>query len=863
MLTACGGVKTIHISRTLGDKNETWFLELDVTKATKLDWTASTIHLERDGLEVTVNLDQSSRLQRQSQTVLTRADHGPDRDQALRPPQGRDRRIGAYYAIQHQMPAAYGLGQTGVSDSATPQRQVQVQQLKAYLMFFDQLLANYFAQLEEVKELFAFSTPLTHTYFSQMIDDPALGLDGIRLQTPETHRERLAQITEYPHAPTDPREQALDAQAHALTRRNRFLNHLLARFAEQFTDYALMLFDARASDKTALAEKLVQDKQGFLQHYIQIGTARGTAFNDTQEWGPDNQSGLERRVRFKLGLSEHDADRFYLVEHTLLRPMEADTQQTVPLLELPHRREPYSFQLTFVFPDWPEDEKPPGFKPFVEQTVREETPAHLAPSVLWLSPDKDEMAQFRAAYTDWTTQRQKYWQAQSEQPTPASAHIRLRDARDQLLALLELGKTYPIQDLDVRAVHAKVPFDTSAEIEIDNSQTTVMYQLHQNGKVVNRGPANENNPFQVQGTGETVQLVTPPIREPVTYQIRAIQLTPDKHLTNRAAYLHTSVVVEVGLDIALPALIKDAPALDGTPEPPDTAPRLVDYGTVITVELQNSQEGVDYRLVKTLSPSAPEGERDDVELSDPFHTMALDVSLVDALDKAEIEDIRPIFEAAEITLPEPERVTIAVEEPGMAWLLKTSAADAADDQAYAIRSREGRLEMTQVNLVRGTGPRDRQNAGVSDSEINLVAIPMHDDTDIRIRATKIIDIDDRETETDLLDVVLPLKVRANPDLQISLNPGVVDFGKATQLTIDATQAEVIYRVYHRPLRDREVIHLPPPNPPEPDPEVIEVRVPNQQRPVRVRQPALPLVWQKNARRLHPLRNHHTAKREWR
>ena len=49
----------------------------------------------------------------------------------------------------------------------------------------------------------------------------------------------------------------------------------------------------------------------------------------------------------------------------------------------------------------------PGFKEFVERTVRQESPAHLSVDIRWLEPD--QMAVFKAAYEDWLDTRRLYW----------------------------------------------------------------------------------------------------------------------------------------------------------------------------------------------------------------------------------------------------------------------------------------------------------------------------------------------------------------------------------------------------------------------------------------------------------------------
>ena len=72
-----------------------------------------------------------------------------------------------------------GLGELGLPESASPERKAQAKQLKAYLLFFDQLLANYFTQLAHVKDLFSFHKASSPTYFSHPIEDQGLRLQEI------------------------------------------------------------------------------------------------------------------------------------------------------------------------------------------------------------------------------------------------------------------------------------------------------------------------------------------------------------------------------------------------------------------------------------------------------------------------------------------------------------------------------------------------------------------------------------------------------------------------------------------------------------------------------------------------------------
>ncbi|WP_440133010.1 hypothetical protein [Chitinophaga sancti] len=76
-----------------------------------------------------------------------------------------------YYSIQNDFPRVYGIAKGGLSPSSTPLRKAQALQLKGYLLFFDQLLANYLTQLQHIRTLFSMSaTGEQHSYFINGLD---------------------------------------------------------------------------------------------------------------------------------------------------------------------------------------------------------------------------------------------------------------------------------------------------------------------------------------------------------------------------------------------------------------------------------------------------------------------------------------------------------------------------------------------------------------------------------------------------------------------------------------------------------------------------------------------------------------------
>jgi hypothetical protein len=359
---------------------EPWSLAVEAGQAARLDAKRSIIKVRREGKDIPLPLSSSSKAHSATPPAAAKGSG------ELAMPAGRDRNVGRYGSIQHHFPAIYGIGERGLPSSATPERKAQAKQLKAYLMFFDQLMANYLAQLAHVKDLFSYDRAEMKTYFEQALDQPGLGLDAIR--APDgTYEEVMKAIAKD--------LEDLETKEPALERKGRFLDHLLARFAETIDDHG---------PKAATAKDRVKRKQAFLRRYPRLSGARGTAMNDLKPPSAANVSGLEERIRLKLGLT--DSEVFTVVEHILLRPMPGDEQQDAPMLSAARHKDPYSLQLTFAFQQSNGRFADDLFRDLVEQTIRAETPAHLTPYVRWMTDS--EWPPFVEAHREWAERRREY-----------------------------------------------------------------------------------------------------------------------------------------------------------------------------------------------------------------------------------------------------------------------------------------------------------------------------------------------------------------------------------------------------------------------------------------------------------------------
>jgi hypothetical protein len=209
---------------------------------------------------------------------------------------------GDYNSIQNDFPLVYGVGEEGMLPQGESRpKEHQVKQLKAYLIVFEQILANYLAQLAHVRDLFSislekdsFGIPIvTQTYFSQ-------NLETLVPDSADLWKDLLG-TQEILNSLTEPRESFL-------IRRNQFLNHLLGRFAEQLTDYALLTVRLSAEKGK---ERLIEDKLRFLNNYPKLSAGRGQGFDyaiPKEFYHIENLSGLENRVAALYGIPQKESD---------------------------------------------------------------------------------------------------------------------------------------------------------------------------------------------------------------------------------------------------------------------------------------------------------------------------------------------------------------------------------------------------------------------------------------------------------------------------------------------------------------------------------------------------------------------------
>lgn len=512
----------------------------------------------------------------------------------LTSPPSRDRKVSHYHSIQHHFPDTYGVNETGLPGSAPSRRHGQARQLKAYLLFFDQILANAFAQLAHAKNLLGYEDG--PSYATQSVLDPGDQEDTLRLRPllskkPEGHLAVLQKLAE--------------SNNRRLTRKNRFLDHLLARFNEEFQTYALLLFELMGDQWEEAAAHLIQDKIRFLKDYPAISAHRSGGFDQTAPAADlTNISFFKKRICRLLGfaldqrvrispiiyreycdLNENELpiprweirkispptillndyiiqgpdpggqvkaqkikelldslpslqstkENFHLIEHSLLRPIPGKTDSWVKM----YTQDPFSLKITLVFPDWAGLLNEEDFRSLVEQIIDRERPAHLVFRLLWL--DAARMGEFEARQIEWHQKLEKYHN------TNGQAHHELRTARNRLIDCLGIGISYPLPDLPVYSASNTYYQEEQPVLYIESSEKDVWYFL----ELKDRADEDwKKTDVRRRSEGGQLALIAPPIYQDVEvfYRVEARKYIKGQTLQR---WLENEVHIHVGINTNL------------------------------------------------------------------------------------------------------------------------------------------------------------------------------------------------------------------------------------------------------------------------------------------------------------------------
>lgn len=195
-------------------------------------------------------------------------------------PPGRYRAVAQYHSLQHHLPATYGLTQS--SQTLQPPQW----QLKGYLLLFEQLLANFLAQLQQLPTLFC-PAHSEQSYFWQTLTEQHI--DGISQLYPSDMPQQLRQLY-----------QQFDD---VLSRKHRLLDYLLALYGESLYQHSLQHFDYYHSAHSGAARRLAQ-KVRYLKQIVTMTRDRVAAPDHYAPLWRDAVGGFVQKQALVLDLGQ-------------------------------------------------------------------------------------------------------------------------------------------------------------------------------------------------------------------------------------------------------------------------------------------------------------------------------------------------------------------------------------------------------------------------------------------------------------------------------------------------------------------------------------------------------------------------------
>lgn len=241
-----------------------------------------TLHLVKGRAPVSVDCRRVDRLRGQLWAEYRRAYPLAEQYETLLGfPQGRRRPLARYTSIQDQFPVIYGINEYGLPSTSGPVRRGQAKQLKGYLLAFEQLLTDFFAQLAEVRRLYSRDRELSQTYFWQTLCGAVPAIEPL---LDADYERGLADLV----ASTDP----------VVQRRNEQTAFLLGIHAERLDPANVVSGSCGAEGDEPPDEQQLAAKLDLLDVLLESGRDRGRGL----DYGGKRQAGMVLKSRIQLGM---------------------------------------------------------------------------------------------------------------------------------------------------------------------------------------------------------------------------------------------------------------------------------------------------------------------------------------------------------------------------------------------------------------------------------------------------------------------------------------------------------------------------------------------------------------------------------
>ena len=322
------GVDTIQVL-TVG--NGVYTYPIDLGKVPRLDLDNSIMEMVVKGQKI--YLDREKVIEAYEKKLKRCVHSVKNKNEGMGVTVGEYRELNKYTSIQNHFPSVYGINEHGVEGGADNHRKAQARQLKAYLCLFEQLLADYHEQIAHVHELLDMSPEegVGKVYFYQDVAKKIPNGKGV-------YRDEDNYLSNV--------KRSYDSEKMTLDQRNKLLDHLLNRIGEDGFKFEKLYHSA---DVKIPKEKIIRQKQQFLNLYSSFGGGRNQSFNYSLEfWDKDNVPAVVKRLKLLLGIEEFEnkslvdgsTEGFHFIEHVLLRPMAGGMgsdkqliQSTIEILE--------------------------------------------------------------------------------------------------------------------------------------------------------------------------------------------------------------------------------------------------------------------------------------------------------------------------------------------------------------------------------------------------------------------------------------------------------------------------------------------------------------------------------------------------
>lgn len=302
------------------------------------------IRLYHDRLPLPLRLaDFSAVLQRlhdSSDRSFIRAIHQLDRSKELR---GKFYNTSNYTSLQQNLPGIYGLNYHGLDSNAGHVRKAQANQLKAYLLFFDQIMANYLSQLGNISKVFSpdliDSTSTTYN-FQPVYSIP--GISGLLATFNETSNIDW-------HSFVDDSDNNFVKSLRVFSetdetynyRKIAILDHLLSRFNIIPDIYPLLLFESMYDQKFAQQRPNAELrwKAGLLKNVLPLTKYRSKANNYQKQNQTDQLShGFEHNMYWSLYIQHKKRGRLADTLERHIQQLESiDEDSVVPKSSPEHK----------------------------------------------------------------------------------------------------------------------------------------------------------------------------------------------------------------------------------------------------------------------------------------------------------------------------------------------------------------------------------------------------------------------------------------------------------------------------------------------------------------------------------------------